>query len=388
MDKLSQSLSHAMTKQVESGAVPGLVAVISRLGQIDVEVAGAKSVGGPAMTRDTIFRITSMTKPISAVATMMLIEAGRLGLDDPVDRWLPELADRQVLRRLDGPLDDVEAAKRPITIRDLLTLRMGFGLIMAQSSDYPIQQAIDGLGLSLGPPKPRTLLGPDEWIAKLGSLPLMAHPGEAWMYDTGLQVLGVLLARVAGQPLESLLQELVLDPLGMKDTGFTVPASELHRLADCYMVDPATGGLRPYDEARDSQWSRPPAFPHAAGGLVSTADDYLAFGTMMLNGGTHDGQRLLSDASVALMATDQLSPSQRNQAAMFLDGAGWGLGMSTPTDNARGPQGFGWDGGFGTSWRSNPATGTVAILMTQRMQSMEPCPVHAAFWSLAAYLAK
>lgn len=370
-----QELARTLAGHVADGAVPGLVALLDRHGQTEVIALGAMSVGGPPMTRDTIFRITSMTKPLCAAAAMMLIDDGVLDLDEPVDRLLPELADRQVLRRPDAPLNDVEPARRPISLRDLLTLRLGLGMILApDAGGYPIQQAIDAAGLMLGPPLPRTVLTPDEWMARLGELPLIAQPGERWMYDAGLHVLGVLLARAAGQPLETLLPQRLLDPLGMTDTHFTVPHDKLDRFADCYRFDPSAG-LTPADPAR--AWQTPPSFPEAASGLVSTADDYLAFARMLLAGGVHDGARLISAALVADMTTDQLTADQRRDGAMFLDGRGWGLGMSTAAAGQTGA--YGWDGGFGTSWRSDPNTGLTAILLTQRLFDPDPGPAYGAF---------
>lgn len=370
-----QKLSESLAGHIAEGAVPGLVALLDRQGETQVIVLGATSVGGPPMARDTLFRITSMTKPLCAAVAMMLVDDGVLTLDEPADRLLPELAGRRVLRRLDGPLDEVEPAQRPISLRDLLTLRLGLGMILGPNADdYPIQQAIDAAGLMLGPPLPRTTLTPDEWMDRLGQLPLMAQPGERWMYDAGMHVLGVLLARAAEQPLETLLRERLLEPLGMTDTHFTVPPEKLDRFADCYRYDP-NAGLTPADPSR--AWLTPPSFPEAASGLVSTAEDYLAFARMLLAGGVHDDQRLISQASVAEMTTDQLTDDQRRDGAMFLDGRGWGLGMSTAAAGRAGA--YGWDGGFGTSWRSDPSTGLSAILLTQRLFDPDPGPAYGAF---------
>jgi CubicO group peptidase (beta-lactamase class C family) len=183
------------------------------------------------MPRDTIFRISSMTKPITAAGAMILVEECKLRLDEPVDRLLPELAGRIVLKRLDGPLEDTVPAKRPITLRDLLTFRMGFGQMMARSDIYPILQAGHKLQIGMGEPNPAAMPAPDEWMGRLGSLPLMHHPGEKWMYNTGSDVLGVLIARASGQTFETFLRERVFEPLGMKDTAFSVPAEKLDRFA-------------------------------------------------------------------------------------------------------------------------------------------------------------
>ena len=260
--------------------------------------ARRRSAAATPMRRDTIFRIASMTKPITAAATMILVEECKLRLDEPVDRLLPELADRRVLKRLDGPLDDTVPANRPITVRDLLTFRMGFGLMMAPPDDYPILKAMNEQQLGHRAAEPVADAAPDEWMRRLGTLPLMYQPGERWMYHTGSDVLGVLIARASGQPLETFLRERIFEPLGMKDTGFSVPAAKLDRLATCYQVNPETGALEVFDDAEAAKWSRPPAFPSGGGGLVSTVDDYLAFGQMMLNKGKHGNERILSRPAV------------------------------------------------------------------------------------------
>src|SRR5438477_506289 len=301
-----------MTGFVERGEVPGLVTLVSRRGEVHVDVIGTQAFKDPdPMRRDTIFRISSMTKPIIAVATMILVEECKLRLDEPVDRWLPELADRQVLKRLDGPLDDTVHAKRPITVRDLLTFRMGFGQMMAPPDLYPILQAANEQQIGMGPPSPDMLPAPDEWIRRLGQLPLMHQPGEMWMYNTGADVLGVLIARASNQQLETFLRERIFEPLGMKDTSFSVPGHKLNRLATSYWTNFVSGKIEVYDEVEGGQWSRPPAFPSGAGGLVSTIDDYLAFGQMMLSKGKHGSERILSRLSVETMTTDQLTPEQK-----------------------------------------------------------------------------
>ena len=377
-----------MARHVDSGEVPGLITLISRHGEVHVATIGTKAVGGgDPMRRDTIFRITSMTKPVTAVATMILIEECRLRLDEPVDRWLPELADRRVLRRLDGPLDDTVPARRPITVRDLLTFCLGFGVIMTPSAGFPIQKAVNEHLLCTGPPKPATPHAPDEWMRRLGSLPLMHQPGEKWMYNTGSHVLGVLITRVAEQPLETFFRERIFEPLGMKDTGFSVPAGKLDRLATSYWADTATGGLVLHDGVADSQWSRPPVFPDAAAGLVSTVDDFLAFGAMLLGKGRHGRERILSRLSVETMTTDQLTPAQKvaaDFAPRYWEGHGWGFGVSVVTrrdDLSAVPGRFGWDGGYGTSWASDPAEDVVAILMTQRAAFPLHSGVYRDFWT-------
>ena len=378
-----------MAGHVDRGEVPGLVALISRRGEVQVDAIGMKASGGrEPIRRDTIFRVSSMTKPIAAAAAMILMEECRLRLDEPVDRLLPELADRKVLKRPDGPLDDTVPAKRPLRLRDLLTLRMGFGYIMEAASPYPIVKAANEQHLLLGPPRPQILPAPDEWIRRFATLPLMYQPGEKWMYDLGLDVLGVLIARAAGQPLETFLRERLFEPLGMKDTGFSVPAAAIDRLATSYWSNPDSGALEVYDEATGGHWSRPPAFPAAASGLVSTVDDYLAFGQMLLNKGRHGRERILSRPSVETMTTDQLTPGQKAASGLvggYFDSHGWGFGLAVVTRriDLAGPVGqFGWDGGLGTSWRSDPQEDMVGILMTQRAwTSPKPPDVCLDFWT-------
>ena len=379
-----------MAGYVERGEVPGIVTAVSRRGDAHVDAIGTKAVGGGApVARDTIFRIASMTKPIIAVATLILVEECVLRLDEPVDRLLPELAGRRVLRALDAALDDTVPAQRPITVRDLLTFRMGFGIVMAPPDTYPIQRAMTELLLGQGPPGASTP-PPDEWLRRLGTLPLMYQPGERWVYHTGSDVLGVLIARATGQPLEAFLRERIFEPLGMRDTGFSVPAAGLDRLATSYWTNPQTRALDLYDDAKTGQWSRPPAFPSGGGGLVSTVDDYMAFGQMMLNVGRHERTRILSRASIETMTTDQLTPAQKAVSGLindYFDSHGWGFGVAMVTrrtDVAGSIGSFGWDGGLGTSWRSDPREEMVGILLTQASwTSPNPPNVALDFWTSA-----
>jgi CubicO group peptidase (beta-lactamase class C family) len=380
-----------MKGYVERGEVPGLVTLVSRRGEVHVDMIGtmAYDISDP-IQRDTIFRISSMTKPITAVATMILVEECKVRLDEPVDRLLPELAGRKVLKRLDAQLDDTEPAIRPITVRDLLTFRMGFGQMMAPPDAYPILKAANEQQIGMGPPSPDMLPAPDEWMRRLGQLPLMYQPGEKWLYNTGADVLSVLIARASGQPLEAFLQERIFEPLGMKDTAFSVPGHKLNRLATSYWTNFVSGKIEVYDEAEGGQWSRSPAFPSGAGGLVSTIDDYLAFGQMMLNQGKHGSERILSRLSVETMTTDQLTPEQKAMSGLvsgYFDNHGWGFGMSVVTrrdDVPAVPGRYGWDGGMGTSWYSDPREDMVTILMTQQSwTSPSPPNVCLDFWTLA-----
>jgi CubicO group peptidase (beta-lactamase class C family) len=360
-----------LAREVEQGGVAGVVTLLSRRGETRVETIGYQNrERQDPMRRDTIFRIASMTKPITAVAAMILVEECKLRLDEPIEAFLPELAHRQVLRRIDGPLDDTEPAQRSLTLRDLLTFRMGFGWVLAPADCCPILKAESALvlrGLNPSPPH-----NPDEWIKRFGTLPLMYQPGTRWLYHTSADVLGVLIARAAGQPLETFLSERIFKPLGMKDTAFYVPAGKLDRLASKYEVNTQTNALELDDDARDSKWSRPPPFPAGGAGLVSTVDDYLAFGRMMLNKGRLGRERILARPTVEAMLTDQITPEQKAASAFFAgfwEGRGWGLGLSPVTHRASTtlvPGQFGWGGHFGTQWCSDQAEDMVAIVMTQR----------------------
>jgi CubicO group peptidase (beta-lactamase class C family) len=378
-----------MAGYVQRGDVPGMVTLVSRRGDVHVDAIGMKAAGGSdSMQRDTIFRIASMTKPVTAVAAMILVEECKVRLDEPVDRLLPELAARKVLKRLDGPLDDTVPANRPITVRDLLTFRMGIGLVVGSPDKYPILKAMQEQKVDIGP-NLSTASGPDAWIGGLARLPLMYQPGERWMYHTGSDVLGILIARASGQTLGKFLRDRIFERLGMKDTSFSVPAAKLDRLATCYYFDPATHKLVVFDEARGGRWSRPPSFESGGGGLVSTVDDYLAFSRMMLNKGKSGSHRILSRPSVELMTTDQLTPEQKAVSGFFpgfFNNRGWGFGMAVITQRdslASVPRRFGWDGGFGTSGYSDPTEDMVGILMTQRSLDATGIDLSTDFWTSA-----
>ncbi len=344
-----------MARHVENGSMPGLVTLVSRHGEVQVDAIGNMAIGGAPMQRDTIFRIASMTKPVAAAAAMILVEECKLRLDDPVNEFLPELVNRKVLRSIESEIDDTVPAKRAITLRDVLTFRLGYGM------------------------------------RRYGKLPLIHQPGERWLYNAGSEILGVLIARAAGTTLATFLHERIFEPLGMKDTAFHVPQSMLDRFATTYSRDRETQQLKVFDDPVTGKFSSPPVFENASGGLVSTAEDFNAFAQMMLNGGRLGSERILSRPSVELMTTDQLSPEQKLGSELFFnDNRGWGLGLSvfTRRDHLHNVPGrFGWDGGYGTSWYSDPKEGLTGILLTQRlMESPQPPPVMADFW-VAAYQA-
>jgi CubicO group peptidase (beta-lactamase class C family) len=375
-----KGLHAAAERHVGDEKVPGLVALVACGGQVHVEALGRLAVGGPPVARDSIFRIASTTKPITAAVTLAVVAEGLFGLDEPVERLLPELAGRRVLRRMDGPLDDTVPAARAITVRDLLTFTFGFGMVgemFAAPQPWPVVAAADELRLAaIGPPDPPVPPDPDTWIAALGSLPLLAQPGERWMYNTGAQVLGVLVARAAGQPFSEVLKTRIFEPLGMPDTGFW--AANTHRLATAYQ--PTPDGLVVRDEP-GGKWSRPPQFGDGAAGLVSTADDLLAFARMLLRGGAP----VLPADAVRAMTTDQLTAEQKARGGLlpgFFHGRSWGFCQAVYDNGA-----FGWDGGLGTSWLVDPSQDLTVIVLTQRMfESPDPPQVHRDIQA-AAYAA-
>jgi CubicO group peptidase (beta-lactamase class C family) len=384
---LAEAARAALAPHVASGYVAGAAALVGRGEGAGGVPRGPGAIGGAPVTRDSLFRIASMTKPVTAVAALMLIEEGRLALDEPVDRLMPELADRRVLTRIDAELDDTVPAERPITVEDVLSFRLGLGIVMAPPDSYPIQRQIAALGLmGFGMPDPSSPHDPDEWARRLGRLPLMAQPGAQWLYTAGSNVLGVLVARASGQSLPDFFEQRIFRPLGMADTGFVAPPGKVGRLVSGYRrVD---GRLELWDPAEGGAWTRPPAFPAGDSGLVSTLDDVFAFSGMLAHGGEAGGRRLLSPASIAAMTTNHLTPAQRAGGAMILGpGRGWGHGVSVALeDTADGvPAGtYGWNGGFGTSWAVDPRTDTTAILLTQTLFDTPEAPaIHQAFWRAA-----
>ena len=349
-----ERLEDIVEAAVARGDAPGVVAAVAKGDETQIAAAGAMAIGGPPMRPDTMFRIASITKPITAAVVLSLADEGVLGLDEPVDRLLPELADRRVLRRPDGPLTDTIRAERAVTARDLLTFTWGFGMqgaMFMAAEPWPIVTAVAERDLaSFGPAQPATTPEPDTWMARLAELPLLAQPGERWLYSAGSQVLGVLAARAAGAPFEDVMRERVLAPLEMHDTAFY--AADTSRLATAYegqvVRDPP-----------DGQWSRPPRFPDGAAGLVSTAADLVAFGRMLLRG----GQPVLKAQTVAEMTRDQLTPAQRANVwpgFSFLGDRGWGYGVSVTE------WGYTWEGGSGTAWSNVPDRDTTVVVLTQR----------------------
>jgi CubicO group peptidase (beta-lactamase class C family) len=334
------------------------VALVARGSSVEVAAVGSLDASGSApMTRDSIFRIASITKPIAAAAVMLLIEDGRLTLDSPIDEWLPELASPSVVRTPSSELSDVVPAERPITVFDLLTSRAGYGF--PDEFHFPaIQELFTIQGDGRIPQNPPA---PDEWMATLAKIPMVCQPGSDWLYNTCSDLQGVLVARVSGRSFPDFLAERVFAPLGMTDSGFVVPESKRSRFTSYYRR--GANGLT-LEDGPDGGWSTLPPFPSGAGGLASTLDDYLAFTRMLLAG----GNGFLSPESVRLMTTNHLTAAQRESSKLFLEGQGWGFGGAVDTEiidpwNVIGR--YGWVGGTGTSAFITPSTGTIGILLTQ-----------------------
>lgn len=368
-------VQQAIAQAIKPDALPGAVWLVARGADVVAQASGTRAIGGNApMQRDAIFRIASMTKAVTAACMMMLVEEGKLTLDDPADRLLPELANRRVLRTLQSQLDDTVPARSPIAIRQLMDFTFGFGISFDAS--LPIVKAGQQQQLTLAEPTPFTPHEPDEWMKRFGALPLMYQPGERWLYNVGSLIQGVLIKRASGKDFDAFVEERVTGPLGMRDTGFFVPDAKLDRFAGCGVFTNAQTHettRMDKDGAESAYASRRPVFPSGAGGLCSTIDDYLAFARMLKAGGEHNGKRLLSAESVKLMTTNQLSTEQRVASAEslfpgFFETNGWGYGVAvqvSPDAVTHLPGTFGWDGGFGSTFFVDPNRDVIAIAMTQ-----------------------
>lgn len=380
-----QALHRSMASYVERDERPGIVTLVSRRGETHVDAVGSHAFGSARpMQRDTLFRIASITKPVVAAAALILIHQGQLRLDEPIDRLLPELAKRRVLRRVDGALDDTVPAKRPIWVRDLLTMTMGMGAMMTPGPT-PIMDALMERGIFTPFRMPRQASA-DEWLAGLAELPLMDQPGEVWRYDTSLTLLGALIERATQQSLHDALRERLFEPLGMKDTGFVVPADKLHRLPVAYQPNPSSGALDVWDPAGPASFfAKLPGFAGAHGGLVSTADDYLAFVQLLLDGGRAGGRELISEQLVRDMMSDQIAPAVKARSPFvpgFWEQRGWGYGLSViQRELPDEPRGCGWDGGYGTCAYWDRKSGAVVMLLSQRLvEGPSYQPIHHDFF--------
>ncbi|BBZ28254.1 hypothetical protein MMAD_25490 [Mycolicibacterium madagascariense] len=367
----------SIREAIDAGLLAGAVTMVWQDGKVlQVNELGHRDVhAGLPMQRDTIFRIASMTKPVTVAAAMSMVEEGAFALTDPVTRWLPELADVRVLADPSGPLDATVPLRRPITFDDLMTHRSG--LAYAFSVGQPLSRAYGAL---------RFRQDQDQWLADVAKLPLAHQPGERLTYSHSTDVLGIALSRIAGQPLADVLAQRVLGPLGMSDTGFAVSQEGRRRTATMYQID-ETGTLR--DDVMGPAPVTLPTFCTGGAGLWSTADDYLAFARMLLAGGTLDGVRVLSEESVRLMRTDRLTPEQKTFPFLgmpFWRGRGFGLNLSVVTEPAQsrqlyGPGGLGtfsWPGAYGTWWQADPSADLVMLYLIQNLPDLSSDAAAAA----------
>lgn len=368
-------LNEAMQGYVDRGEIAGVVTLAWRNGEIGLfDARGWRDEAQRLpMQRDTLFRIASMTKPVTSAAIMMLVEEDRLVLDAPIAQWLPELSAPRVLRDPAGRLDHTEPARAPITVLDLLTHRAGFAYHF--TSTGPLADAYVSVfnGFESGDK-------PDAWLARIATLPLMFHPGSRWHYGIATDVLGVLIWRVSGMTLGDFFRKRIFEPLGMRDTAFWVPDAQLSRLATAYGIDPDSRRRVVEDHPQASRWANPRRF-HSGGGLVSTAEDYLQFARLLLGRGRVDDVRLLSHRSVDLMRSNFLAREQRRMPPIGhvqWSGQGFGLGLSIVDDPAqqlplgyRSTGAFGWPGAFGTSWFADPVENMIGQMLIQR-RPVEP----------------
>ena len=354
----------AIAEAVEAGLLSGVVTLVWHRGEVlQVNEIGFRDIeAGLPMQRDTIFRIASMTKPVTVAAAMTMVQEGKLALTDPVNRWLPEMADMRVLIDPAGPLDKTMPAHRPITVEDLMTHRSG--LAYAFSVGGPIARAYAKVSLRQDQ---------DHWLAELAALPLVHHPGERLTYSQSTEVLGIILSRIEGRSLHDVLTERIFEPLGMSDTGFYTSPDKRGRAATMYRLDSANGLQH---DAMGPIPVKEPRFCQGGAGLVSTADDYLSFARMLLGGGTVDGVRVLSEESVEMMRTDLLTEDQKRHPFLgmpFWVGRGFGLNLSVVTDPEKsgrlfGPGGrgsFSWPGAYGTWWQADPENDLILIYLIQ-----------------------
>ena len=368
-------IAPALQAVIDAGDLSGFVTLIWREGEeIQFNALGHRDIeAGAPMTRDTIFRIASMTKPVTTVAALMLLEEGKLKLDDPITKWAPEFAEMKVLKSATGPVEDVYPAPRAITVEDLMTHRAG--LAYAFTSIGPIAHAHQK---ALGD----VLTGdmtPDAWMAALAGLPLSYPPGERFHYSHATDVLGLIVGRIEGKPFREVLMERIFGPLKMVDTDFYFPPEKQGRAAKVYRLK---DDLSAIEEAPFPRRDAPPSFCGGGGGLVSTLDDYLTFARMLLGEGEVDGVRLLKPQTVALMRANRLTDAQREIPFMgipFWLGQGFGLGLSVITDpekqawmGAGNAGAFGWPGAFGTWWQADPTSGMILIYLIQNSMPLGP----------------
>lgn len=361
----------SIEQAVDGGLLAGAVTLVWKHGNVlQVNEIGYRDVAANLpMQRDTIFRIASMSKPVTVAAAMSLVDEGKLALSDPVGTWLPELAEMRVLKDPNGPLDETVPAARQITVDDLMTHRSG--LAYSFSVTGPLSQAYGRLSLRQDQ---------DHWLAEIAELPLVHQPGDRLTYSHATDVLGIVLSRIEGKSLQTVLADRIFDPLGMTDTGFHISTEQRRRAATMYRLDPEKGLSH---DAMGPVPVREPRFSQGGAALLSTADDYLKFVRMLLGHGEVDGVRVLSEASATTMRTNQLTDAQMQIPFLgmpFWIGRGFGLNLSVVTDPAKsaqlfGPGGLGsfsWPGAFGTWWQADPANDLILIYLIQNYPNLSP----------------
>ena len=375
MDRRSE-IEAALQKVVDTGQLAGAAALAWRDGEVMTVCVGWRDVEADLpVERDTIFRIASMTKPITSAAALTSVEEGRIALSDPIARFAPEFSDMRVLRSPSGPLSETDRAERPITFEDLLTHRAG--LTYGDFHRGPIAQAYrEALGADID-----SDVAPDDWIGRLAKLPLIGQPGSAMHYGCSTDLLGLLMARIEGAPLGVVLKRRIFDPLGMKDTSFLVPREKRFRRAAAYGFDEqgrltkrvTWGGVVVAERPEDM------AYESGGAGLWSTIDDYLKFARLFVGGGEVDGVRLLRPETLGMMVTNRLTDSQRKTSGWlglkpFAAGRGYGLGVSVVLEpdqtDLLGRGGVGsvsWPGAFGGWWQSDPQEHSVLIFLAHNM---------------------
>lgn len=373
-DPRFERVSAALQPFVDRGDLAGIVTLTWHRGRVlRADALGWQDLDSRApMQRGTLFRIASMSKPITTAAALALLDEGAFRLTDPITHWAPEFANMEVLRDPSGALSETEPAHRPITFEDLMTHRAG--LAYGFSAQGPIAAAyFDKLGTPPGSP-----LGPDDWMAALSTLPLLHQPGERMHYSHATEVLGFLIGRIAGAPLRDVLLEKILKPLDMSDTDFWVPPEKRARLATVYRVDEDKGELV---AAAMPTFDALPLHTPGGGGLVSTADDYQRFAQMLLRDGAFNGRQVLKPDTVRMMRTNRLTPAQREIPFMGMPmwaGSGFGLGLSVidhPERNALGvgsAGAFTWPGAYGTWWQAEPEEDLIQVFMIQHSMPLTP----------------
>ena len=376
-------ITGAIGEIVNAGDLAGAATLVWRDGKVvQTACVGWRDVAGNLpVERNTIFRIASMTKPITSTVALMLFEEGKFALDDPISRWAPEFSQMRVLRSPTGPLDQTVPAARPITFEDLLTHKSG--LTYGPFHPGPLAQAYDAaLGGDID-----SEVAPDDWIARLAALPLIDQPGATLHYSHATDLLGLLMARIEDAPLGDILERRIFGPLGMQDTGFTVPPEKANRCAKLYGFDAAGKLIERLTGPGGSTMAERPAgmaFVSGGQGLWSTLDDYLAFARIFVGAGAVDGVRLLRPETVAMMTTNRLDATQRLSAEvggspLFAAGHGFGMGMAVVMEPEKaalficggGVGAVGWPGGFGGWWQADPNDNSVAIFLTHNCVELE-----------------